>query len=54
MLSNIKNKYELSFSYLVFEYQNKSGKVSRKAVDIKLLNVKELVQDKTPSPTEQS
>ncbi len=54
LLANFKNKYELSFSFLVFEYQNKSGKVSRKAVDIKLLNVKELAQEKTKPATDQS
>jgi hypothetical protein len=42
LLRTFKDKKEVKLSYCVFEYEARNGRVKKKGVDIKLLEVKDL------------
>jgi len=48
MLMTFKGRLDVSVSFCIFEYQNKQGRIKKKAVDIKLLQVKELPNETSP------
>lgn len=50
LLMTFKGKLDVSVQFCIFEYSNKQGRIKKKAVDIKLLEVKELPNEAEPSP----
>jgi len=54
LLMTFKGKLDVSVQFCIFEYSNKQGRIKKKAVDIKLLEVKELAQEASTSESNKS